>query len=82
MVKLLLTALLTAKLLTPPIPFTFLPDFAILALVIAKMLLTIVLLLLPTVFCCCYRSSVAVNSRSAAVNSGFIAVQKYNIMHS
>ena len=42
MVKLLLTALLTAKLLTPLIPFTFLPDFAILASVIAKMLLPIV----------------------------------------
>ena len=52
-VQLLLTALLTAKLLTPRIPFTFLPDFAILASVIAKMLLPIVLLLLPTVFCCC-----------------------------
>ena len=68
MVKLLLTALLTVKLLTPRIPFTFLPDFAILASVIAKMLLPIVLLLLPTVF--------------VAVNSGFIAVHKYNIMHS
>ena len=34
-------------------PITFLPDFAILASVIAKMLLPIVLLLLPTVFCCC-----------------------------
>ena len=34
-------------------PITFLPDFAILASVIAKMLLPIVLLLLTTVFCCC-----------------------------
>ena len=56
-------------------PITYLPDFAIPASVIAKMLLPIVLLLLPAVFG-------AVNSRSVAVNSGFIAVQKYNIMHS
>ena len=34
-------------------PITFLPDFAILASVIEKMLLPIVLLLLPTVFCFC-----------------------------
>ena len=56
-------------------PIIFLPDLAILASVIEKMLLPIVLLLYQRFF-------VAVNSSPVAVNSGYIAVQKYNIMHS
>ena len=77
-VQLLLKALLTAKLLTPRIPFKLLPDFAILASVIAKMLLPIVLLLYQRFFVAVNSSPVAASSSPVAVNSSYVAVNSIN----